>query len=160
MALALCFILGAAFTVEAKGPYEDIVEHWSELNVARGIELGWIRGYEDGTVQPDGTMARSEFVSLMMRSLDHLAVAPVAASQYGDIDQVLWASEDLRTAEALGILPHVFPGEILAADQPLTREEAAAILDYTLTLHSAFTETGDGPEAVALAQERMSEKVE
>ncbi|MDO5037398.1 MAG: S-layer homology domain-containing protein [Tissierellia bacterium] len=159
LALALVFLLISP--AEAKN-YGDIQGHWAELNMARGIELGWIRGYEDGQVRPQATMTRAEFVALICQSLDDsLVLDQTMDSQYEDIASLPWAEANFRQAEGLGLLPFAFKGDQILPGDPISREEAAGLLDYRMVLDRALNrEDLSQEEAIDLVKEVMEEKAE
>ncbi|WP_172255113.1 S-layer homology domain-containing protein [Saccharibacillus deserti] len=48
-------VLTNAGTVSAASPASDTKGHWAESRIVQWLELGWIRGYSDGTFRPSIT---------------------------------------------------------------------------------------------------------
>ena len=46
---------------------DDITGHWAEDAIRRCVEKGLMRGYEDGTFQPDKPVTRAELATVMRR---------------------------------------------------------------------------------------------
>ena len=49
--------------------FSDIDGHWAEQYIARATELGWIKGFEDGTFRPDQPITRAEAMTIINRML-------------------------------------------------------------------------------------------
>lgn len=52
----------------------DYAGHWAEKDIDRAIELGFVKGYEDGTIRPEKSITRAEVITLIMRLYDKLMV--------------------------------------------------------------------------------------
>ncbi len=53
-----------------KGKYfTDTVGHWAEQEIDRAAELGWVKGYADGSFQPERPITRAEAMALINRIL-------------------------------------------------------------------------------------------
>ncbi len=52
--------------------FSDISGHWAEKYIQRAAELGWIKGFEDGTFRPDEYITRAEAMTMINRVLDHI----------------------------------------------------------------------------------------
>jgi N-acetyl-anhydromuramyl-L-alanine amidase AmpD len=48
----------------------DIKNHWAENNIERVVESGIMKGYSDGTFQPDKPITRAEFATAITRLID------------------------------------------------------------------------------------------
>lgn len=87
--LTMIFLLLIGTTLQAE-ELKDINGHWAELSLARGIELGWINGYEDKTIRPENTISRAQYISLMMQTLKNYQLPESTYSTYIDRESVSW----------------------------------------------------------------------
>ena len=58
---------------EGKETVEDITGHWAEDAIRRCVEKGLMRGYEDGSFQPDKPVTRAELATVLKRLWDKQA---------------------------------------------------------------------------------------
>ena len=49
--------------------FSDISGHWAEKYIERAAELGWIKGFEDGTFRPDTYITRAQAMTMINRVL-------------------------------------------------------------------------------------------
>ena len=52
---------------EGKETGDDVTGHWAEKVIRRCIERGLMRGYEDGSFQPDKPVTRAELATVLDR---------------------------------------------------------------------------------------------
>ena len=52
--------------------FTDIKGHWAEKYIERAAELGWIRGFEDGTFRPNAYITRAQAVTMINRVLNRI----------------------------------------------------------------------------------------
>ena len=52
--------------------FSDIDGHLAEQYIARATELGWIKGFEDGTFRPDSYITRAEAITMINRVLNRI----------------------------------------------------------------------------------------
>ena len=62
-------MIDAAEKAEPQEPYYDIKGHWAESIIRQAKAEGWVKGYPDGTYQPDTPMPRAESVALVMAAM-------------------------------------------------------------------------------------------
>ena len=98
-------------------------DHWAIQYITELTEKEIVNGYPDGTFNPEGTIARGEFLKLV-----------IAASMPKDVPIVLapsamnhWAGQYLHVAITYGV---VNPSDITIEniDLPITRREMAAMI--------------------------------
>ena len=135
LVLALVMTLTAGAQVFAAS-YKDIGGHWSEGTMIKAAELGWIKGYEDNTLRPNQAVTRAEYIAMVHRMAGLSKVPAKSESAYGDVNQAAWADETIRQAEAARLLEPVFPGPYLRPNDPITREEAATLLNVGTILRN------------------------
>lgn len=108
----------AAFTFSDVRPGE-----WYAENIEAMAAEGLLRGYEDGTFRPDGTITYAEFVSVAARCVG------AGASQSG----AHWASGYMKRAYESGWYDY---DEICESDfdKPITRQMAVKIVDLAFNV--------------------------
>ena len=52
--------------------FSDIQGHWAEKYIQRAAELGWIKGFEDGTFRPDTYITRAQAMTMINRVLNRI----------------------------------------------------------------------------------------
>ena len=52
--------------------FSDISGHWAEKYIQRAAELGWIKGFEDGTFRPDTYITRAQAMNMINRVLNRI----------------------------------------------------------------------------------------
>ena len=55
--------------IEGLPVFTDTQGHWAEESISRAASLGWVRGYEDGSFQPNEFITRAEAATLINRML-------------------------------------------------------------------------------------------
>lgn len=132
--LIVAMLLSVFLTpVTAARNYEDLKNHWSEGYVLRGYELGWIKGYEDGTIRPDENMTRAEFITLLASSIG-FDIESENSTRFVDLSTEPWAEREILKAERLGLLDIAYPDNTLLPNEKITREEAAVLINHALMI--------------------------
>ena len=52
--------------------FSDISGHWAEKYIQRAAELGWIKGFEDGSFRPNTYITRAEAMTMVNRVLNRI----------------------------------------------------------------------------------------
>ncbi len=52
--------------------FSDISGHWAENYIQRAAELGWVKGFEDGSFRPDTYITRAEAMTMINRVLNRI----------------------------------------------------------------------------------------
>jgi hypothetical protein len=129
---------GVAFAAEATAKTSDIKGHWAENQISSWIEKGFIKGYEDGSFKPNGTITRAEFIALINRSFHFTETTEVS---FKDFTSTNWAYAEIGKAIKAEYITGYADGTI-GASKEITRQEAAVIIDRLLKLS-----TQDHPSA-------------
>ena len=53
-------------------PENDYSTHWARDEIERAMELGLVKGYPDGTFQPDKPITRAEAAVMLLRLYDKI----------------------------------------------------------------------------------------
>lgn len=98
--------------------FPDIADHWAEPFILGLVQQGLIRGFDDGRFQPDQSMTRAQFASLVVRAFQP---APKRASlTFTDVSPNFWAASAIDSAYRAGFLSG-FPDGSFAPDHALLR---------------------------------------
>ena len=52
--------------------FTDIQGHWAQAYIERAAELGWIKGFEDGSFRPDTYITRAQAMTMINRVLNRI----------------------------------------------------------------------------------------
>lgn len=106
--------------------FTDMTNHWGKSFVQIAAAKGLVEGIGDGKYDPNRTVTRAEFTSMLVRSLGR-GTSTGTTSPYDDIKSGTWYFDEISKAKELGLLNFV-NGNSFKPDQPLTREEMASML--------------------------------
>ncbi len=127
LALVLSLLLcGSAYAAAVLFP--DIKGHWAEQTIIELAEKGVIKGYPDGTVRPDATITRGEFIALLARN--HKVDTAAAGREPPTFDDIAghWSEKNIEALVDRGILDPADYGGGLKPDEPITRIEIIRML--------------------------------
>lgn len=102
----------------------DLNNNWAKDTIKQWINHGFISGYEDGTFRPDSKISRAEFIKLINRSMGFNEEGDIS---YKDVNSDDWFYKDVQIANKAGYITGHSP-EVFAPNEPITREQATAIL--------------------------------
>lgn len=152
-AIIVVLIIGALLipTPVAQAAYSDLPpDHWALAELADLLTRGIISGYPDGTVRPDAPITRAEFVALINRTAH--VTAQTYEGGFPDVTATDWFASGVAAATKIGYIRGDDQGRFLP-NQPLTRYEAAVIIDRILGLPEAaapsYTDAADIPSWAA-----------
>lgn len=106
--------------------FRDIARHWAQTAAERLAAKYIVRGQPDGTLRPDATVTRAEFVTMLVRTL-RLLPAPAPNPFAGT------SADEIGAAIDTGLIVGRGAGE-LAAGEPVLRQEAAVMIARGLRL--------------------------
>ena len=102
----------------------DIKGHWANTYIARGIQLGFITGYPDGTFLPDNPVSRAEFAKMMNSALGNTGTA---SSNFKDVPTFEWFYNDVNKAVGATYVDGYGDGTFLP-NKAISRQEAAVMI--------------------------------
>ena len=122
--------------------FSDMSGHWAEYSVKALASNGMINGVGNGEFKPDAEMTRAEFVKLV---IEMFRLDPSKyKGAYADIDGSEWYAEDIQTAKDIGLIAAPLTvGGRFRPNEPITREDAAVILNYAAKLKNVGGDGGD-----------------
>jgi len=118
----------------------DLSGHWGEAYVLDLMGKGMIKGFEDGTVQPDRKLTRAEFVAMLIRALQVESLSPPAVV-YSDVPLTHWASREIGLAYEIGVIDTDGTGR-LQPSRLITRLEMARVLAAAMPSFTPPQESG------------------
>ena len=116
--LSLLLALSLFPVASADMQFTDLpTEHWAYANVQTLVAEGTIKGYEDGSFRPGGTVTRAEFVKMIGKGPDRYT------SDFSDVPQSHWAYEYVMYS---GLVPQ---GSVaFLPDRQIKRSEVVELL--------------------------------
>ncbi len=133
MILVLCLIMvpfGGAFAQAATAMGQDADQHWAATPLKNWMDKGWLRGYSDGTVKPDRSVTRGEFMALVNKSF---GFTQTGEARFGDVKTSDWVYPEVQKAVQAGYITGYANGTI-GASKTVSRQEAAAMIARLLAL--------------------------
>ncbi|MFC5530961.1 S-layer homology domain-containing protein [Cohnella yongneupensis] len=119
-------VFAVANTEVAPITFSDIAGHWAEANIKQAVKDGIVKGYPDGTFQPDATVTRAEFAVMLINALKPEGEG--AELKFTDADKIgAWAKKAIAQAVQAGIIKGYDDGSF-RPDAQITRAEMASML--------------------------------
>lgn len=108
-----------------KAEFSDVpAEHWAHAAISELAKRGVIRGFEDGSFQPDTAVTRAEFTKLLAAALRLEGGTEV---MFQDVGQDKWYAPYIAAAAAQGLVTGTGDGRF-EPEAEITREDIAVIL--------------------------------
>lgn len=141
ISLFLVFLLVFTFALPscAYGIKRDYAGHWAENSVQSWVDKGYIKGYSDGSVKPEGLVTRAEFIKLANNVFDFKETADIS---FTDVNKEEWYYREVQKACKAGYINGVSQTKF-APDDKLTREQAAVIIAKITKLGFSSAEEAD-----------------
>lgn len=158
-AFLLCGALLSSLTASAHAvQFPDVsAEHWAYQDIQAASDYGLIQGLEDGTFQPEETLNRASFVTILQRMFAWETVTPPSPS-FSDVQPGDWYYAAAETARAHGVTGDDSLFQPMAY---ITREDMAVMLIRALGYEtlaedlagqdSSFPDVTSHPGHIALA---------
>lgn len=132
LGLSLVFSSLGFVSAATGSPINDYEGHWAQKQIESWLEKGWLKGFDDGSVKPNQSISRAEFVALVNRSFEITKSQPV---KYTDVPATGWVYEEFSKAASQGYINGY--GDKVRPNAPVTRQEAAVIISKLLFLEDA-----------------------
>lgn len=104
----------------------DILNHWAKASIEKSVELGFVKGYEDGTFRPNGVVTRGEVSIMLARALK----LEQANTQFGFSDQdqtPAWAQSSIQALAEAGYISGYKDGTF-RANHDISRSEFVVMI--------------------------------
>ena len=105
--------------------FTDIAKHWAKDGMYKLSYMGILTGFGDGTMKPDKTLSREEFIVMLVRAIN-LPAQGYGQQYYADVAESHWSYQYIQTAKAAGLMD-IFSQSNLNPAKIITREEMAVI---------------------------------
>lgn len=105
--LALLVVFMMMLSTVAFASFSDVADSSSySTAIEVGVDLGLIKGYEDGTFKPEGEITRAEFAAIVVRLLGQEAQVEgaKASTQFTDVPADHWAAGYVNIAVQAGVV--------------------------------------------------------
>lgn len=128
--LVICMLIAAIPTVSAS--FTDIENHWGKAYIEQAAELSLFDGVSDTVFDPNGTMTRGMFVTVLGR-LEGIDLTYWGSLNlptiFTDVEQEKYYAPYVFWAVCNGIVDGM-TYDTFAPDAPVTREQAAKLVAY------------------------------
>lgn len=112
--------------------FKDVAEHvWFATPVARAVELGIVKGYEDGEFKPNKAITRAEMATILVKATKESLKSEGEAIYFKDVSSKHWALEEIKVATQAGLIKGDGKGNFLPT-KLASRAEAAVTLERML----------------------------
>lgn len=106
--------------------FSDISDsHWAYKAIKKLYDDEVMTGYDDGTMKPDNSVTRAEFMKILTSALKIYDSA--AQCNLNDVEREAWYEKYVASAVQAGIVSG-YPDNTFRPNVPLTREDAALML--------------------------------
>ncbi len=116
--------------------FDDLVGHWSAPFVEALAEKNLVKGFLNGTFQPDNQVTRAEFAALITAAFPQVAKTQPML-RFSDVSADFWGARAIRQAQTQGFLSG-FPDGSFRPNAPLTKVQAIVSLVTGLGLDSGL----------------------
>ena len=125
-------ILFGTMTAMASQLYPDLApNHWCYKKIMEFVDKGYIDGYEDGTMRPDQTITRAEYVKVVNNFFGFKDGK--TDKKFSDISDDAWYAKYVYAAVAQGYISG-YEDNTFRPSNPITRQEATVILSRILKI--------------------------
>ena len=131
--------------VDVEPLFRDCRSHWAKDYVNRAADAGWVNGVGGGLFQPDGTLTRAMFMT-MLAGLSGVDEADYPGSRFPDVSAAQWYAPSVTWAASEGIVSGTDDGRFLP-DRNITRQEMAQIMAGYLAWKGVDTHPTADPSA-------------
>lgn len=132
--LGISMLLGSMGAAGAEGT-KDYEGHWAQKTIEQWLSSGNLKGFQDGSVKPNQSITRAEFMTLVNRSFGFSEIAKVS---FSDVASSSWISSEVAKAVAAGYIQG-FNNEMRPNDS-INRQEAAVMISKLLKLELGATD--------------------
>ena len=160
MCLAVMIVISSISSL-AMGRGDDLKGHWSEGVFRSYMEQTFIKGYEDGSIRPDGDITRAEFSAIVNRVIRPVLIAN---KEFPDVEDGAWYENEILKAATIGYMDVYDSEGNFRPDQRISREEAAVaiteLMKFSTSDPTVLKGFEDGSEVDEKAVAAMSALVE
>lgn len=112
---------GLSFTrVPLTAGFTDLEGHWAAPSIEKLVEKGIVKGYEDYTFHPSGTLTRAEAAALIARA--YQLKGGETLPSFPDVPSTHWARDAVNATALKGVI-RGYPDGTFRPNDPVTRAE-------------------------------------
>lgn len=112
--------------VDIEPTFYDCRHHWAKTSIEAAADAGWVNGVSAGEFQPDGTLTRAAFVTMLGR-MAGVKETDYTTSVFRDVPDGEWYTSFVAWATENGIVDGYGDGIFLPQNN-ITRQEMAKIM--------------------------------
>ncbi|QGQ99779.1 DUF4457 domain-containing protein [Paenibacillus psychroresistens] len=128
--LMLCLMFTSFSVSYAQSAQSDIQGHWAENQLNSWKDQGFLKGYPDGSMKPDLSITRAEFMALVNNSF---GFTEKAEFHFSDVKSTDWFYSQVAIAVKAGYIKGYADGTA-GSNKPISRQEVAAVVSTLLNL--------------------------
>ena len=125
---------------ETRGFTDIGPSHWAAGSIAAAAKAGYLKGFPDGTFQPDQTLTRAQGISLVLR-LSQQEDPGVELPRLKDLDDNHWAARSAAIGLAAGMVGLSNDKSQFLPDQEFSRGDLSRALALLLTTDPDLRQT-------------------
>ncbi len=119
----------------------DIGGHWAEAIIAKWVDAEKIKGYPDGSFQPDRHVTRAEFAQILYNVMQDRQPAEPSEHTFTDVKEGDWFYESVMHLMQLGIAAK---GESFLPEDQITRQDAMTMIGRAFWINGYGTDALQG----------------
>ena len=131
--------------VDVEPTFYDCRSHWARTSIEAAASAGWVNGVSAGEFQPNGTLTRAMFVT-MLAGLSGVDEADYPGSTFSDVSVGQWYAPSVAWAASEGIVSGTGDGRF-EPNRNITRQEMAQIMASYLAWKGVDTHPTADPSA-------------
>ena len=122
-------VAGIMLTPASAAEYQDIESHWGKSAIQQVTDWGLFNGVGDSVFAPDAEMTRGMFVTVLVRTAQHLETykEPAQQASFADVTQTDYFANGVAWAQENGVVTGV-DAEHFAPNDQITREQMCVIM--------------------------------
>ncbi|WP_161601495.1 S-layer homology domain-containing protein [Paenibacillus luteus] len=111
-------------------PFKDTTAHWAQSTVNMFVQLGFVKGYSDGTFHPNASITRGEFAAIIAKVFDLSATAN--DNKLADVSGH-WAESSINALIESGVISGYEDGSF-KPNKEISRAEIISIISKIINL--------------------------
>ncbi len=117
----------------------DINGHWASETMARWQSQGLIKGDEKGNLNPDKSITRAEFITIVNKAMEYSKTGD-KIKNYKDLKQNDWYYSQIMTALEQGYIKGT-SADTMSPNKDITRQEVMVIINNIASLNQSNFDT-------------------
>ena len=118
---------------------KDINGHWASETMARWQSQGLIKGDEKGNLNPDKSITRAEFITIVNKAMEYSKTGD-KIKNYKDLKQNDWYYSQIMTALEQGYIKGT-SADTMSPNKDITRQEVMVIINNIASLNQSNFDT-------------------